>query len=80
MTKSKSFRLPEGIANKLHEIAESTHRPEKYYVVEALKFYFEEYSDAQIAKDRFEDPQSKIISSEVLRKRLGVYGCLFGRN
>lgn len=68
----KAFRLPEKLVERLSKLAKETHRSEKYYVAEALQHYFEDYADAQIAKDRFMDPKSKIISSKELRKNLGV--------
>ena len=68
----KAFRLPETLAAKLSQLSVETQRSEKFYVTEALKHYFDDYVDAQIAKDRFNDPKSKIISGDELRKRLGV--------
>ncbi|MCU0666263.1 MAG: ribbon-helix-helix domain-containing protein [Candidatus Omnitrophica bacterium] len=72
MTILKAFRLPAGLANKLSNLAKITHRSEKFYVAEALTYYLEDYADAQIAKDRFNDPKSKIISGKQLREKLGV--------
>jgi predicted DNA-binding protein len=72
MTVLKAFRLPVGLVNRLSSLAKTTHRSEKFYVAEALIHYLEDYADAQIAKDRFCDPKSKIISGVELRKRLGV--------
>ena len=72
MTVLKAFRLPAELADRLTALAKTTHRSEKFYVAEALLHYFEDYADAQIAKDRFSDPKSKIISGTELRKRLGV--------
>lgn len=72
MTILKAFRLPEELVKKLSRIAKATHRSEKYYVEAALRHYLEDYYDAQIAKDRFIDPNSKIISGQELRKRLGL--------
>ena len=72
MTVLKAFRLSEPLVEALAKLSEQTHRSEKYYVEEALCHYFEDYADAQIAKDRFNDPHSKVISPEELRKRLGV--------
>ena len=69
---SKTFRLPQPLALKLSQFAKATYRSEKFYIVEALKHYFSDYADAQIAKDRFDDPKSKIISGQDLRKKLGV--------
>ena len=72
MTTLKAFRLPSTFVRKLSLLARATHRSEKFYVTEALIRYFEEYVDAQIAKDRFSDPKSHLISGTELRKRLGV--------
>jgi predicted DNA-binding protein len=68
----KAFRLPVGLVHRLSSLAKATHRSEKFYVTEALTHYMEDYADAQIAKDRFNDPKSKIISAAELRKRLDV--------
>ncbi len=72
MTVLKAFRLPVGLVHSLSSLAKATHRSEKFYVTEALTHYMEDYADAQIAKDRFNDPKSKIISAAELRKRLDV--------
>jgi predicted DNA-binding protein len=72
MTILKAFRLPAGLANRLSSLAKATHRSEKFYVTEALAHYLEDYADAQIAKDRFNDPKSKIITGRELRKKLGL--------
>ncbi len=72
MTLLKAFRLPSGLVNRLTSLAKATHRSETFYVTDALAHYLEDYADAQIAKDRFNDPKGRIISSSELRKRLGV--------
>lgn len=72
MSVLKAFRLPEQIAKRLSKIAQETQRSETFYVAQALERYFEDYADAQIAKDRFQDPHSKIISAQELRKRINV--------
>ena len=72
MSVLKAFRLPEALAAKLSKLAKGTHRSEKFYVEQALIHYFNDYSDAQIAKDRFNDPKSRVISGKELRKNLGV--------
>jgi predicted DNA-binding protein len=72
MTLLKAFRLPAELVNRLASLAKATHRSETFYVTDALVHYLEDYADAQIAKDRFNDPKSKIISGPELRKRLGV--------
>ncbi|MBI4981887.1 MAG: DNA-binding protein [Candidatus Omnitrophica bacterium] len=72
MTQLKAFRLPAGLVNRLAALAKATHRSETFYVTDALAHYLEDYADAQIAKDRFNDPKSRIISGAELRKQLGV--------
>lgn len=72
MTLLKAFRLPVGLVNRLASLAKATHRSETFYVTDALLHYLEDYADAQIAKDRFNDPKSKIITGAELRKRLSV--------
>ena len=68
----KAYRLPKVLVARLVKLAQETHRSEKFYVEEALRHCLEEYADAQLAKDRFSDPKSKVISSKDLRQRLGV--------
>ena len=72
MSVMKSYRLPEGLVKQLSYLAKATHRSEKFYVAEAIAHYLADYADAQIAKDRFNDPKSKMISGTQLRKNLGL--------
>ena len=72
MTVLKAFRLEETLVNRLAKLAKASRRSEKYYVEEALRSYLEEFEDARIAKERFEDPHTKIISSHEMRQRLGL--------
>ena len=68
----KAFRLEESLVEKLSRMAKKTQRTEKFYVEEALKQYFAEYEDCQIAKDRFDDPKSKVITAKEMHRRLNV--------
>lgn len=72
MSVLKAFRISETLAERLSRLAKETQRTEKFYVQEALEHYFEDYADAQLAKDRFMDPKTKIISGKELRGRVGV--------
>jgi predicted DNA-binding protein len=72
MTLLKAFRLPVELVHRLTSLAKTTHRSETFYVADALAHYLEDYADAQIAKDRFNDHKSKIISGAELRKQIGV--------
>ena len=68
----KAYRLPKTLVDKLASLAHKTNRTEKFYVEEAIRQYLEEYAECQIAKDRFNDPKVKVISSKEMRARLGV--------
>ena len=68
----KAYRLPKTLVDRLSKLAKETKRSEKFYIEEALQHYLDEYSDAQLAKDRFNDPKNKMVSSKELRSRLGV--------
>ena len=43
-----------------------------FIIKSALEQYLDEYADYQIALDRLKDKQDKIITSEDLRKELGI--------
>ncbi|MDZ7766375.1 MAG: hypothetical protein U5K00_18450 [Melioribacteraceae bacterium] len=72
MNRVKEFIIPEEISELLEKTALKTNRSESFYVVEALKNYFSEKYDYQIAIDRFEELSDEIITSKELRKRLGL--------
>jgi len=68
----KAFRLEKTLVSRLSKLAKASRRSEKYYIEEALRTYLEEYEDVRIAKERFDDPKIKIISSKEMRRRLGL--------
>ena len=72
MSVLKVFHLSKNLAEKLTEISKKTHRSEKYYVTAALNHYLEDYYEVQIAKDRFANSKSRIISSQEMKKRLDI--------
>ena len=72
MTVLKAFRLEKNLVNRLSKVAKLNRRSEKFYVEEALRQYLEDYEDALIAKERFEDPKTKYLTSAELRKKLGI--------
>ena len=71
-TTLKAFRIPSEMAEVLNQLAKKTHRTETYYVNKALENYLEDVVLGQIAKDRFDDPKSKLISAEEMRLKLGL--------
>jgi predicted transcriptional regulator len=51
-TKPISVTIDETLAKKLDNIAAETHRKKSYYVNQALKEYFEELEDIELALSR----------------------------
>lgn len=72
MSTAISVRLPKMLAEQLDHIAQETERPRSYIIQKALESYIEDYSDLQIALDRLLDKSDPVISSDRLRKSLGI--------
>lgn len=51
-TKPISITIDKALAEKLERIASETHRKKSYYVNQALKEYFEEIEDYELALKR----------------------------
>ena len=51
-TKAISITIDEALAEKLVKIAEDTHRKKSYFVNQALKEYFAEIEDFELALER----------------------------
>ena len=72
MSISVSIRIPEHLAKKLNAVAKDTERTRSFVIQKALEVYLEEYADLQVALDRLRDTADPIISSDEIRKSLGV--------
>ena len=72
MSKIITIRLPEEVSEKLDDLSLEIRRKKSYIIKSALEHYLDEYADYQIALDRLKDKQDKIITSEDLRKELGI--------
>jgi len=72
MSKIITVRLPEEISDKLDDLSCEIKRNKSFIIKSALEQYLNEYADYQIALDRLKDKQDKIITSEDLRKDLGI--------
>ena len=68
-TKVLSTTIDENLAERLEKLARETHRKKSFYVSEALRNYFEEIEDYEIALARKGD---KSVSLEKARKELGL--------
>jgi RHH-type transcriptional regulator, rel operon repressor / antitoxin RelB len=67
-----SVRIPEQLANRLDHIAQETERPKSFIIPKALEAYLEDYADLQPAMDRQHDKADAIITSDEMRKSLGL--------
>jgi len=72
MSTAISVRIPKGLANQLDSIAKETERPRSFIIQKALESYIEDFADLQIALDRLHDKGDEIISSNEMRKSLGL--------
>jgi len=72
MSTAISVRLPKNLASQLDSIAKETERPRSFIIQKALESYIEDYADLQIALDRLHDKGDEVVSSEAMRKSLGL--------
>jgi RHH-type transcriptional regulator, rel operon repressor / antitoxin RelB len=72
MSVAVSIRIPEQLAKRLDTIAEETERPRSFVIQKALEAYLEDSADLQVAIDRLRDKADTIITSEEMRKSLGL--------
>ena len=73
MSKSTiSLRLPDHLADELENIAKETERSKSFHIQKAIELYLQERADLQIALDRMNDASDSIVSSQDMRKRLGL--------
>ena len=64
------FRPTKEITQMLKDAVKATDRPKSYIIKKALEMYLEDYTDYQIAVDRFNDPSDKIITWKEMESRL----------
>lgn len=67
-----AVRLDKDMERRLEKLAKDTNRTKSYYVKEAIKKYLDEQEDYEIALSRLHDHSDKLISSDEMRKRLGL--------
>jgi len=68
-TQPISVTIEKKIAGKLEELSNQTHRKKSYFVNEALRAYFEEIRDYDIALSRRGRKTTPIIDA---KKKLGI--------
>ena len=72
MTTPISIRLPDDLARHLGAIAKETERPFSFLIKKALEAYLEDYADLQVALDRLHDKKDPKVSSQQMRKSVGL--------
>jgi metal-responsive CopG/Arc/MetJ family transcriptional regulator len=74
------IKIPEELLKELERIAKKTSKTRDYHIKKALRLYLEEYRDPstplraglEIALERSKNKKDRIITSEQLKKSLGV--------
>ena len=69
---SQTVRLPEELASRLEQLANTTKRSKTSYIVEALERHLDECEDLELALSRFRDPDAEWIEHGYVRKELGL--------
>lgn len=72
MSTTLSVRLPDDLVHNLEDIAKETKRSKSFHIQRALETYMENFADLQVALDRLQDQTDPIVSSEEMRKNLGI--------
>ena len=72
MSTTVSLRIPDGLSEKLADIARETERPKSFIIQKAIESYLDGIADLQVALDRLQDKTDKVISSDEMKKALGI--------
>jgi len=70
-----SIRLPEDIAQRLHQLATLTGRSKSFYITEAILEHLDDLEDVYLAEQRLEDlraGRSKAHTLEAVERELGL--------
>ena len=72
MSTSVSVRLPDDLAEGLADLSKTIDRSKAYIIKKAIEAYLDEYSDYLIALERLNDKDDQVVSSDEMRKLLGL--------
>ncbi len=72
MSVAISVRLPDSVAEKLNRTAKESERSRSFVVQKAVETYLDDFADLQIALDRLRDNSDTVVSSNDMRKSLGL--------
>jgi len=72
MSRTISLRLPDNTFENLESLCLQLDRSKTYVALKAIEQYIKDYGDYNIALERLNNKEDKIISSSELRAKLGV--------
>ncbi|MDD5091621.1 MAG: DUF6290 family protein [Candidatus Wallbacteria bacterium] len=72
MGNSVSIRLPDEITARLEKLAEKTDKSKSYYIRRILEEFLDEFEDAYTALERLNDKHATFLSTDEVKKSLGV--------
>ncbi|GAB6286166.1 MAG: hypothetical protein STSR0009_23670 [Methanoregula sp.] len=72
MTTSITVRVSDNLASQIDNLAISLERSRAYLVKKAMEMYLAEYADYNIALERLHDNNDEIISSQEMKRCLGI--------
>jgi RHH-type rel operon transcriptional repressor/antitoxin RelB len=72
MAKVLNVRLPDGIADRLENLANVTRRPKSFYIKDMLERHLDDYEDASLALERLNEKNAKYLTTEEVEKSLGL--------
>ena len=72
MSHTLSVRVPDELFNPLDKLCKNIERPKTFIIKKAIENYIDVYSDYEIALERLNDKDDKIISSSELKKNIGL--------
>ena len=67
-----SLILPPEMLERLENLARATNRSKAFYIKQALRAHLDELEDGYLALQRLNDKNAKNLTTEELRKRLGL--------
>ncbi len=68
----EGIKFDKDIESRLKALSERIGKPRNFLIQEAIRLFLDEIEDYEIALSRLQDENDLIVSSEEMRKRLGL--------
>lgn len=68
----EGIKFDKDIESRLKALSERIGKPRNFLIQEAIRLFLDEIEDYEIALSRLQDETDPIVSSEEMRKRLGL--------